>query len=156
MNTNSTRKTTILFLCTGNSCRSQMAEGWARHLKKDEIEVFSAGIEKQGVNPLAVKVMAESGVDISMQRSKIIADLPVRQFDWIITLCGHANETCPILPGRKLHQGFDDPPKLVDALVGDNVDKETQLNCYRRVRDEIETFVKTIPGALEKEGDSNE
>ncbi|MFN2366864.1 MAG: arsenate reductase ArsC, partial [Desulfurivibrionaceae bacterium] len=105
-------KTTILFLCTGNSCRSQMAEGWTRHLKGGLIEPHSAGIARHGLNPLAVKVMAEAGVDISGHRSKTIADLPRQEFDYVVTLCGHANETCPYFPGKKIHKGFDDPPKL--------------------------------------------
>lgn len=135
----------ILFLCTGNSCRSQMAEGWARHLKGDVIEAYSAGIKKHGMNPLAVKVMAEAGVDISGQQSKTLEDLPESVFDWVITLCGHANETCPFFPGKKIHVGFDDPPKLaVDAE-----DEEEALAHYRRVRDEIKVFIMTLPQALQ-------
>ena len=137
-------KTTILFLCTGNSCRSQMAEGWAKTLKADKIDAYSAGIEKHGLNPLAVKVMAEAGVDISSQNSKIIDELPVRKFDWVITLCGHANETCPFFPGKQIHHGFDDPPRL--ALEAK--DEEEQLTHYRRVRDEIRDFVASLPGSL--------
>ena len=104
----------ILFLCTGNSCRSQMAEGWARHLRAGEIEAYSAGIERHGLNPLAVQVMAEAGVDISGQTSKTVDELPAVEFDAIVTLCGHANETCPYFPGRarRVHVGFDDPPAL--------------------------------------------
>ena len=105
-------KTKILFLCTGNSCRSQMAEGWARHLKSDRIDAYSAGIEKHGLNPLAVRAMAETGVDISTQASNLIEELPVQEFDYVVTLCGHANETCPYFAGKKIHKGFDDPPKL--------------------------------------------
>jgi arsenate reductase len=135
----------ILFLCTGNSCRSQMAEGWARHLHGEVLEAYSAGIEKHGMNPLAVKVMAEAGVDISGQRSKVIAELPVQQFDWVITLCDHANETCPYFPGRKIHKGFADPPKLAE-----NADSEEDaLQHYRRVRDEIHAFIGTLPALLQ-------
>lgn len=141
------KKQTILFLCTGNSCRSQMAEGWARHLKSDVVEAYSAGIEKHGMNPLAVKVMAEAGVDVSGYCSKTIEQLPVKKFDWVITLCGHANETCPFFPGRKIHRGFDDPPKLAAASASE----EEALEYYRRVRDEIRDFVLTLPSALEKE-----
>ena len=99
-------KTVILFLCTGNSCRSQMAEGWARHLKADQIEAFSAGIEKHGLNPYAIRVMAEAGVDITDQESSTVDELEKSEFDWIVTLCGHADETCPHIPGNKIHQGF--------------------------------------------------
>jgi arsenate reductase len=138
------KKITILFLCTGNSCRSQIAEGWAKHLKTDEIEAYSAGIEKHGLNPLAVKVMAEAGVDISSQHSKNIDELPVLEFDWVITLCGHANESCPYFPGKKVHHGFDDPPQL--ALEAKN--EEEKITHYRRVRDEIRDFVASLPGTL--------
>ena len=137
-------KIKILFLCTGNSCRSQMAEGWAKKLKNNQIETYSAGIEKHGLNPLAVKVMAEAGVDISSQHSKNIDELPMREFDWVITLCGHANESCPYFPGKKVHRGFDDPPQL--ALDAKN--EEEKLAHYRRVRDEIRDFVASLPGSL--------
>ncbi len=139
-----TDKVTILFLCTGNSCRSQMAEGWAKKLKAEEIEAYSAGIEKSGLNPLAVKVMAESGVDISSGQSKLIDELPVQKFNWVITLCGQANETCPYFPGRKVHHGFDDPPQL--ALNAQT--EEEKLAPYRRVRDEIRQFIASLPGSL--------
>lgn len=134
----------ILFLCTGNSCRSQMAEGWARKLKNKEIAAYSAGIEKHGLNPLAVKAMAEAGVDISSQQSKTVDELPVGEFDWIITLCGHANENCPYFPGKILHYGFDDPPQLALQEEGE----EEKLSHYRRVRDEIRNFVASLPGTL--------
>ncbi len=137
-------KTKILFLCTGNSCRSQMAEGWARQLKSEEIAAYSAGIEKHGLNKNAVKVMAEAGVDISRQQSNLINELSVKEFDYVITLCGHADETCPYFPGRKIHQGFADPPELAAKT-----DNETEkLNHYRRVRDEIKGFVQTLPQSL--------
>ncbi len=138
------RKTKILFLCTGNSCRSQMAEGWARQLKGEVIEAYSAGIERHGVNPLAVRVMAEAGVDISRQRSKTIDKLAEQRFDYVITLCGHANETCPFFPGTRLHHGFDDPPRL----AANAKDEEEAANHYRRVRDEIRDFVLTLPKTL--------
>ncbi|MCF6291193.1 MAG: arsenate reductase ArsC [Desulfobacterales bacterium] len=139
-------KQTILFLCTGNSCRSQMAEGWVRKLKNNTLEAHSAGIEKQGLNPLAVKVMAEAGVDISAQRSKLIKELPGQTFDYVITVCDQANEACPLFPGNTeiIHHGFDDPPRLA-ATAGS---KEEQLDHYRRVRDEIKRFVETLPGSL--------
>lgn len=140
-------KTTLLFLCTGNSCRSQMAEGWARHLKSDTIQAYSAGIEKHGLNPLAVKVMAEAGVDISGRRSTIIDELPISSFDWVITLCGNAHERCPFLPGRTVHHGFDDPPQLAASAKSE----EEKLDHYRRVRDEIRAFISELPDNLATE-----
>jgi len=141
-----TDKLKMLFLCTGNSCRSQMAEGWARHLKSHAIEAHSAGIERHGLNPHAVAVMAEAGVDISGHRSKTIGDLPRELFDWVVTLCGHAHETCPYFPGgaRRVHRGFDDPP----ALASSAANEEEALNHYRRVRDEIRAFVAGLPENL--------
>ena len=136
----------ILFLCTGNSCRSQMAEGWARHLKSDVIEACSAGIETHGLNPLAVKVMAEAGVDISGQRSKLAGKFADVEFDYVVTVCGHANEHCPIFPGKTnvVHVGFDDPPKLAAGAATE----EEALAHYRRVRDDIKTFIETLPESL--------
>ena len=137
----------ILFLCTGNSCRSQMAEGWARHLKHGEIEATSAGIVRHGLNPYAMRVMEEAGVDMSGHSSKTLDDLPGLQFDAVVTLCGHANETCPFFPGtvRRVHRGFDDPPSLCAALT----DEEEILAVYRRVRDEIRDFVEGLPRNLD-------
>lgn len=137
----------VLFLCTGNSCRSQMAEGWARHLKGERIEAHSAGIEKHGLNPNAVKVMAEAGVDIAGQASKTLDELAGVSFDVVVTVCGHAHETCPVFPGgaRVIHVGFDDPPRLARA----ETDPERALAHYRRVRDEIRAFIETLPEALE-------
>ncbi len=142
------KKFKILFLCTGNSCRSQMAEGWARYLKADVIEPYSAGIETHGLNPSAVKVMAEMGVDISSHRSKLVSDLNDIKFDYVVTVCEHASENCPIFPGNAevIHVGFDDPPKLAKEAETE----EQALDCYRRVRDEIKEFVKTLPEALNK------
>jgi arsenate reductase len=136
----------ILFLCTGNSCRSQMAEGWARALKGDAIEPYSAGIEKHGLNPMAVRVMAEAGVDISSQRSKTVGELGPIPFDVVVTVCGHASEHCPLFPGptKVVHIGFDDPPKLAAVLP----DEKTKLAVYARVRDEIRDFVMTLPASL--------
>jgi len=136
----------ILFLCTGNSCRSQMAEGWAKHLKKGEIEASSAGIERHGMNPFAVKVMQEAGVDMSGHFSKTLDDLPNLEFDAVVTLCGHAKETCPFFPGaaRRVHQGFDDPPSICSGMTDEN----EILAVYRRVRDEIRDFVHSLPGSL--------
>ena len=121
-----------------------MAEGWAKKLKANKLETYSAGIEKHGLNPLAVKVMAEVGVDISLHQSKIIEELSVREFDWVITVCGHADETCPFFPGKKIHHGFDDPPQL--ALDAKN--EEEKLIHYRRVRDEIRDFIVSLPDSL--------
>ncbi len=144
------KKIKILFLCTGNSCRSQMAEGWTRALKGEEIEAFSAGVETHGLNPLAVKVMVEAGVDISRQRSKLADELEDVAFDAIITLCGHARESCPYFPGdgKIIHVGFDDPPQMARELEAHGVNEEEQLNCYRRVRDEIKAYVETLPESL--------
>jgi arsenate reductase (thioredoxin) len=131
----------VLFLCTGNSCRSQMAEGWARQLKGDRVEAYSAGIETHGLNPDAVRVMAEAGVDISGQRSKHVDEFRGVEFDYVVTVCGHAQESCPVFPGktRILHVGFDDPPRLA---AGARIEEE-RLAPYRRVRDEIRAFVET-------------
>jgi arsenate reductase (thioredoxin) len=139
-------QTRLLFLCTGNSCRSQMAEGWARQLKGDLFEAYSAGIERHGMNQDAVRVMAEAGVDISGQFSKTIDELPVREFDIVITLCDHAGEICPIFPGRarKIHRPFADPPKL----AAEAKTEEERLAPYRRVRDEIREFVEGMPESL--------
>jgi arsenate reductase len=141
------RKLKVLFLCTGNSCRSQMAEGWTRTLKADVIEPYSAGLEKHGMNPHAIKVMGEAGVDISNQYSKTPAEIGPVEFDWVVTVCGHADENCPVFPGktRVVHAGFEDPPKLTKHLP----DGEEKLAVYRRVRDEIRRFVAGLPAALE-------
>jgi len=143
------QKLKVLFLCTGNSCRSQMAEGWARYLKGDLIEAYSAGIETHGLNPNAVKVMAEAGVDISGHTSKHVDTLLEIPIDYVVTVCGHANDHCPFFPGpaRVVHVGFQDPPALAKLVEGE----EEKLNCYRRVRDEIRKFVETLPEALNKE-----
>ncbi len=145
---NQHRKIKVLFLCTGNSCRSQMAEGWARHLKSDVLEPYSAGIETHGLNPHAVQVMAEAGVDISCQRSKLVGAFKDMEFDYVVTVCGHANETCPFFPGltKVVHVGFDDPPKLAAVCATD----EEKLNCYRGVRDQVRDYVQTLPDVLEK------
>ncbi len=139
----------ILFLCTGNSCRSQMAEGWARELKGELFQAYSAGTVAQGLNPDAVSVMAEAGVDISAQRSKTVEDMANEKFDYVVTVCGHAHETCPFFPGgaRIVHRGFDDPPALARGASG----REEALNHYRRVRDEIRDFVLSLPEALTDE-----
>jgi arsenate reductase (thioredoxin) len=141
-------KLKILFLCTGNSCRSQMAEGWARKLKSNQIEPYSAGIETHGLNPNAVKVMAEAGVDISRHQSKHVDDLKDVPFDYVVTVCGHANENCPIFPRKAkiVHVGFDDPPRLAKNAAS----QEEALGHYRRVRDEIRHFIEQLPQSLAK------
>jgi len=142
-------KLKILYLCTGNSCRSQMAEGWTRHLKSNAIDAYSAGVEPHGIDPRAFKVMAEVGIDISGQVSKHLDTLQGIEFDYVITLCDQANESCPLFLGktRRLHVGFDDPPKL----AGDSPTEEEALRHYRRVRDEIKAFVEKLPEVLEGE-----
>lgn len=142
-------KPKILFLCTGNSCRSQMAEGWARHLKGDALEPYSAGIETHGLNPRAVQVMAEAGVDISSHHSKTLGDLKDVPFDYVVTVCAHAHETCPVFPGKAMivHVGFDDPPRLASGATTE----EEALQHYRRVRDEIRAFIVTLPESLTKD-----
>lgn len=142
-------KLKILFLCTGNSCRSQMAEGWARHLRGDVIDAYSAGVNPHGMNADAILVMKEAGVDISGQRSKHVDELKDIPLDYVITVCGHANETCPMFPGRTkvVHVGFDDPPALAKTATS----REEALNHYRRVRDEIRRWMLTLPDSLVKE-----
>jgi arsenate reductase (thioredoxin) len=141
------QKIKMLFLCTGNSCRSQMAEGWARYLKSDSIEPYSAGIEIHGLNQDAVKVMDEVGVDISKQYSKHLDELKNIQFDWVITVCDNANESCPFFPGhvKRFHVSFDDPPRLAKTAKTE----EEALMDYRRVRDEIKRFVQELPENLQ-------
>jgi arsenate reductase len=137
---NQMTKKNVLFLCTGNSCRSQMAEGWTRHFHGGTIKAYSAGIEAHGVNPLAMQVMREAGVDISGQSSKLASSLADVPLDLVITVCGHADEHCPaFLTRRKLvHVGFDDPPRLAMEAASE----EEALDHYRRVRDEIRSFIK--------------
>ena len=141
------KKLKVMFLCTGNSCRSQMAEGWVRALKRDVIEAYSAGVEPHGMNSRAVQVMREAGVDITWQHSKHVNDIKDVPFDYVVTVCGHAHESCPLFPGdtQVVHVGFDDPPRLAKGAASE----EEALAHYRRVRDEIKAFVETLPGALE-------
>ena len=139
-------KIRVLFLCTGNSCRSQMAEGLCRRFHGDVIEPYPAGIEKHGLNHPAVKVMREIGIDISGQHSKTVNDLGNKEFDYVVIVCGHANEMCPFFPAKTkvVHRGFDDPPKL--AMKAAN--EEEALIHYRRVRDEIKEYILNLPMAL--------
>lgn len=138
----------ILFLCTGNSCRSQMAEGWTNHLKGDLINCRSAGIEPHGLNPMAVKAMAEAGVDISHHKSQRVDDLIGKKWDFVVTVCGNAHETCPMFPGKAktVHVGFDDPP----VLAKNESTEDGAMMHYRRVRDQIRVFVESLPESLLK------
>jgi arsenate reductase len=144
------QKLKVLFLCTGNSCRSQMAEGLARVLKGDALEPYSAGIETHGLNPLAVKAMAEIGIDISGHRSKHVDELRDMGFDYVVTVCDHAREHCPVFPGRAraVHVSFPDPPRLAEGAASE----EEAMVHYRRVRDEIAAFVEGMPANLSRTG----
>jgi arsenate reductase len=124
-----------------------MAEGWARHLKGEVIEAHSAGVDPHGMDPLAVQVMAEAGVDIAGQRSKHVDELKDVAFDYVVTVCDRANEACPIFSGRtkRVHAGFDDPPRLAKGAQNE----DEALGHYRRVRDEIRAFVERLPEALQ-------
>lgn len=124
-----------------------MAEGWARHLRGDVIDPYSAGIAAHGLNPSAVAVMAEAGVDISHHQSKTLDVFRNMDFDWVITVCDHAHDTCPVFPGptRRFHRNFDDPPRAAQSARS----KDEALDVYRRVRDEIREFVVSLPEALE-------
>ena len=139
-------KKKVLFLCTGNSCRSQMAEGWARNLISDSVDAFSAGTKPQSLNQIAVKVMQEVGVDISSHTSKHLYTLKDIHFDLVVTVCDNAAQTCPVPPEgtRVIHVPFDDPPHLAINAKSE----EDALSHYRRVRDEIKVFVKTLPNIL--------
>lgn len=123
-----------------------MAEGWSRHLKGNFLEPYSAGVENHGLDPLAVQVMAEIGIDISKQRSKLINELEKKEFDYVITICNDANEKCPIFPGRtkRIHYGFDNPAQIAKSTRT----KEEALIIYRRVRDEIKDFINAMPNNL--------
>jgi len=123
-----------------------MAEGWTHYLKGDQIEVYSAGIETHELDPLAVKAMNESGVDISTHKSKNVSSLMHIRFDYVITVCDHAYENCPIFPGhaKVIHAGFDDPPMLAKNA---GTDEEAMIH-YRRIRDEIHEFVENLSGKL--------
>ncbi|RME14154.1 MAG: arsenate reductase ArsC [Bdellovibrio sp.] len=141
-------KPNILFLCTGNSCRSQMAEGWGKALKGNHYNFFSAGVKKHGLNPKAVQVMREVGIDISHHQSKSLDELPPVKMDIIFTVCSDAHENCPYYPGKKvIHVGFDDPPTLTQGMKNEN----EILSVYRRVRDEIKKMILNIESYI-KEG----
>lgn len=141
----------VLFLCTGNACRSQMAEAWTKHLKGSVLDAYSAGVEIHGVDPRAVKAMAEVGIDISGEDSKHVDTLAGMEFDFVVTLCDQAQQACPLFPAvsRLLHVGFDDPPKLA---AGSRTEEEAMVH-YRRVRDEIRQFVERFPQVLLEESE---
>lgn len=142
----------ILFLCTGNSCRSQMAEGWGKALKSDSFQFFSAGTACHGMNPNAIKVMKEVGVDISAQTSKTLADIQTTEMDYVFTVCADAHESCPTIPGVKvIHTSFDDPPRLAAFEKS----KEKQLDIYRKVRDDIKSMVCNIAQIIDESPKNN-
>lgn len=129
-------KQRVLILCTGNSARSQMAEGYLRHVAGERFEVFSAGTKPVGLNPNAVAAMQELGIDISGHRSKSVDEFAGQQFDYVITVCDNARESCPIFPGngKRIHQSFDDPASA-------SADRQPQE--FRRIRDELAAWIKT-------------
>jgi len=132
-----------LFLCTGNSCRSQMAEAWTCLLKGNRFDAYSAGVQPKPIDPRAIKAMAEAGIDISEQKSKDVDVFANMEFDYVITLCDNARESCPYFPAKTkvIHQGFEDPPKLAEEAKNE----EEAMAPYRRIRDEIKAFVETLP-----------
>jgi arsenate reductase len=138
----------ILFLCTGNACRSQIAEAWANALKSESIEAYSAGVSPHGLDARAVEVMGEAGIDMTKHRSKDVKELLHIHFDAVITVCDQAAEVCSIFPGKSriFHHGFEDPPRLVEGLA-----PREALNACRQVRDDIKAFVETLPDCLIKE-----
>ena len=142
------KKIAVLFLCTGNSCRSQMAEGWAKSMKRDVMDAYSAGVQPQDLNPNAVRAMAEAGVDITNHRSKHLDELSDIDFAYVVTVCSKAQERCPVFPGtvRVVHRGFDDPPRLAENAYSE----EEAMQHYRRVRDQIRDYVKTLPEDLDE------
>jgi arsenate reductase len=136
-------KTKVLFLCTGNSCRSQIAEGWARELKGNVIDAYSAGIRPIGVSSRAIKAMAEEGVDISMHKSQHVDEFSGNDFDYVVTLCDNAAENCPVFSGktRIVHKPFDDPYFASGS-------EEQIMATFRKVRDDIRMFIETMPESL--------
>jgi len=140
-------KKNILFLCTGNSCRSQMAHGFGNAIMADEFNFYSAGTKKHGLNPNAVKVMSEVGVDISQHESNITDELSEIKMDYVFTVCSDAHENCPYFAGGKIiHIGFDDPPRLTQDMN----DEQEVLDVYRRVRDEIKEMITNIKKHMEQ------
>jgi arsenate reductase len=138
-------KPSVLFLCTGNSCRSQMAEGWSHHLLANQFVAYSAGIETHGLNGRAVQVMSEAGVDISQQESQLVETFAKLHPNLVVTVCDHAAEVCPTFPGatHMVHHSFADPAQATGSEV-------EILAAFRKVRDEIKTFVATLPDILDR------
>ncbi len=136
-------KIKVLFLCTGNACRSQMAEGWARHLKSDVIEAYSGGVWPAGVSSRAIQVMAEAGVDISSHTSDHVDDFKTIEFDYVITLCDNAREQCPVFSGKTklIHKPFEDPTFVMGS-------SDAIMAAFRHTRDLIKAFVETLPESL--------
>ncbi len=143
----------VLFLCTGNSCRSQMAEYWCRHLHPESIEAYSAGTDPQGVNENAVRVMAEAGVSMEGAGSHHVDEFVDKKLDLVVTVCDQAHENCPIFPRgvKTIHVGFEDPPRLARGAATE----EEALEHYRRVRDEIRDFIASFPNPLRPPGKSS-
>jgi len=139
-------KLKVLYLCTGNSCRSQMAEAWTRHLRRDAVEAWSAGTLPKSLDRRAVEVMREVGVDISEQRSKAVEELLDLELDYVVTVCDGAHESCPVFPcrARIVHRGFEDPPKLAEAAASE----VEALSHYRRIRDQIRELVEGLPDSV--------
>jgi arsenate reductase len=139
-------KPTVLFLCTGNACRSQMAEGWARAMWGHQFEVYSAGVAPAGVDPLAVEIMKEAGVDISSHWSKHVSQLSDKSFDFVVILCEMAAASCPNFsgPARVIRTPVEDPVRLTRGVA----DLETKRGIYRRIRDEIRQLIETLPQSL--------
>jgi len=132
----------VLFVCTGNSCRSQLAEAWARHIHGDRVEVESAGLEVIGLDPVGVEVMDEVGIDLSSHRCKLLDEVMEQRFDLVVTVCGHAELECPEIPGaRRLYHGFGNPARLAAGLE----DPERVRGVYRTIRDRIREFVEELP-----------
>ncbi|MHC4572383.1 MAG: arsenate reductase ArsC [Planctomycetota bacterium] len=134
----------VLFLCTGNSCRSQIAEAWARQLKSVLVEPYSAGIRPSAVNPRAAKVMAEEEIDISSQTSRHVDELLGTDFDYVVTLCDNARDNCPVFTGnaKLIHRVFEDPTLVIGS-------EEKILAAFRKTRDNIKAFIETLPESLE-------
>ena len=139
-------KLRVLFLCTGNSCRSQMAEGWARRLRGELLDAYSARTHPNALDPMAVRVMAEIGIDLSTQQPKSLDAGQHLPFDYVMTVCSDAHKTCPLFPGRAriVHRGFDDPPRLAAGAKS----QEETFGPYVRMRDEIKAFIEQLPDAL--------
>jgi arsenate reductase len=140
------KKQTVLILCTGNSARSQMAEGLLRHDSGDRFEVFSAGVSPTRVRPEAIAVMRELGIDLSAHHSKHVDEFAGQNFDYVLTVCDHARELCPVFPGetKTIHHSFVDPANF-GGSEGDRQSEEDRLAVFRKVRDQIRDYLRTFP-----------